>query len=324
MELTGYIEECSEFAAEWRDAGKDFVVAHTSGSTGAPKEIRLSKNDMAISARATNRFFGIGSGSLLHLPLSLSYIAGKMMIVRASEADCVLLAEKPSSSPLADYAGRDITLSAVVPSQIPGLLNGKGWRKIDNLIIGGAPLSAATERKLQELGVPAYATYGMTETCSHVALRRMGTDAYTAMPGIRFATDHRNCLRINAPQFSFRQLQTNDIVDLLSPQSFIWKGRYDNVINSGGIKIFPEQLEAKLQPYISHPFFIGGVPHPTWGTAVELIVELPDSKLTDTFELEQQLHDICRTHLTTVECPKSIKFTAALPRTANGKIRRNS
>lgn len=312
------------FMEQWCDR-RPYIIAHTSGSTGAPKEIKLLKSDMIMSARATNARFSICSHSHLHLALSPAYIAGKMMIVRALEAGCDLTYEAPSNHGLLSTDYGDIDLLAIVPSQCSQLLdNPIACKRLHNVIIGGAAISHATEQALLSAPWNSYATYGMTETCSHVALRRMGTDAYTAMPGIRFATDHRNCLRINAPQFSFRQLQTNDIVDLLSPQSFIWKGRYDNVINSGGIKIFPEQLEAKLQPYISHPFFIGGVPHPTWGTAVELIVELPDSKLTDTFELEQQLHDICRTHLTTVECPKSIKFTAALPRTANGKIRRNS
>lgn len=312
------------FMEQWCDR-RPYIIAHTSGSTGAPKEIKLLKSDMIMSARATNARFSISSHSHLHLTLSPAYIAGKMMIVRALEAGCDLTYEAPSNHGLLSTDYGDIDLLAIVPSQCSQLLdNPIACKRLHNVIIGGAAISHATEQALLSAPWNSYATYGMTETCSHVALRRMGTDAYTAMPGIRFATDHRNCLRINAPQFSFRQLQTNDIVDLLSPQSFIWKGRYDNVINSGGIKIFPEQLEAKLQPYISHPFFIGGVPHPTWGTAVELIVELPDSKAADPGELELQLQEICRTHLTTVECPKSIKFTAALPRTANGKIRRNS
>lgn len=312
------------FMEQWCDR-RPYIIAHTSGSTGAPKEIKLLKSDMIMSARATNARFSISSHSHLHLTLSPAYIAGKMMIVRALEAGCDLTYEAPSNHGLLSTDYGDIDLLAIVPSQCSQLLaNPIARKRLHKVIIGGAAISHATEQALLSAPWNSYATYGMTETCSHVALRRMGTDAYTAMPGIRFSTDHRNCLRINAPQFSFRQLQTNDIVDLLSPQSFIWKGRYDNVINSGGIKIFPEQLEAKLQPYISHPFFIGGVPHPTWGTAVELIVELPDSKAADPGELELQLQEICRTHLTTVECPKSIKFTATLPRTANGKIRRNS
>lgn len=312
-----------QFMAEWCDR-RPYIIAHTSGSTGTPKEIHLLKSDMVMSARATNARFNISSHSHLHLTLSPAYIAGKMMIVRALEAGCDLTYESPANHGLLSIDYGDIDLLAVVPSQCSQLLsNPVAIKRLRNVIIGGAPISHATEQALLSAPWNSFATYGMTETCSHVALRRMGTDAYTAMPGIRFSTDHRDCLRINAPRFSFRQLQTNDIVDLLSPQSFIWKGRYDNVINSGGIKIFPEQLEAKLQPYVGMPFFVGSAPHPVWGTAVELVVELPDSKLADTSELEQQLQDICRTRLTAVECPKSIKFTAALPRTENGKIRRN-
>lgn len=315
MELIGYIEECSAFASEWNDAGKDFVVAHTSGSTGTPKEIRLSKNDMVTSARATNRFFGIGSGSLLHLPLSPSYIAGKMMIVRASEADCVLMAEKPSSTPLADYAGRDITLSAVVPSQIPGLLNGKGWRKIDNLIIGGAPLSAATERKLQELGVPAYATYGMTETCSHVALRKLGSELFMALPGISFSLDERGCLVIDAPQFSFKRVVTNDLAELDGAEAFRWLGRYDNVINSGGIKIIPEVIEERIAPLMGEvPFYISSRESERWGREVVLIVEGETSPVSIA-QLKDQLGVIC---------PKEIICEPKFDRTSSSKIIRRS
>ena len=314
MELTGYIEECSAFASEWNDAGKDFVVAHTSGSTGTPKEIRLSKNDMATSARATNRFFGIDSGSLLHLPLSPSYIAGKMMIVRASVAGCELLAEKPSSSPLADYAGRDITLSAVVPSQIPGLLNGKGWRKIDNLIIGGAPLSAATERKLQELGVPAYATYGMTETCSHVALRKLGSELFRALPDISFSLDERGCLAIDAPQFSFKRVVTNDLAELDGAGAFRWLGRYDNVINSGGIKIIPEAIEERIAPLMGDaPFYISSRESERWGTEAVMIVEGETSPVS-----LAQLKDLLG-----VICPKEIICEPKFDRTSSSKIIRN-
>lgn len=312
-----------QFMAQWCDR-RPYIIAHTSGSTGTPKEIKLLKADMVMSARATNARFNINGHSHLHLILSPAYIAGKMMIVRALEAGCDLTYEVPSNHNLLSTDYGDIDLLAIVPSQCSQLLDNPVARKrLRNVIIGGAAISHATEQALLSAPWASYATYGMTETCSHVALRRMGTDAYTAMPGIRFSTDHRGCLRINAPQFSFRQLQTNDIADLLSPQSFIWRGRYDNVINSGGIKIFPEQLEAKLQPYIHLPFFVGSTAHPVWGTAVELVVELPDSEQANASELERQLKEVCHAHLSSVECPKAIKFMPTLPRTANGKIRRN-
>lgn len=135
MELSGFTAGCEDFLRQWND-GSDCICAHTSGSTGVPKKIHLSKSDMMKSAAATNRFFGIGCDSLLHLPLSTDYIAGKMMVVRGFVAGCAVMAERPSNHPLKDYAGRRISLSAVVPSQVPGLLDGSGWRFVDNLIVG--------------------------------------------------------------------------------------------------------------------------------------------------------------------------------------------
>ena len=118
MELIGYTGDCLSFLSQWNDDSKDYVMAHTSGSTGAPKEIRLMKADMRRSAQATNHFFGIDVDSLLHLPLSPDYIAGKMMIVRAHEAGCRLIVEKPCNAPLQHYSGPDIALSAIVPSPV--------------------------------------------------------------------------------------------------------------------------------------------------------------------------------------------------------------
>lgn len=311
--------EAQTFLNEWRNSA-NFVSAHTSGSTGAPKLIKLLKRDMEVSAQATNSFFGITSSSHLLLPLSPDYIAGKMMIVRAEIAGCHLTVETPSNSPFkSDYG--NIDLMAVVPSQCEALIeNPIALHRIRHLIIGGAALSPSLEAALMHTPWKVYATYGMTETCSHVALRRLGESRYTALPGITFSTDSRGCLVIHAPAYSFQQLITNDIVRLLNATEFEWLGRFDNVINSGGIKLYPEQLEQILLTHVDRPLLVRKTHHPRWGETPEVVVELSPSDSAES--LEAFINNICNEHLPKEARHAVIKTVAILPRTPNGKLRR--
>lgn len=312
--------EAATFIEEWLDSD-NFITARTSGSTGAPKEIRLLKSDMRSSAQATNDFFGIGPGSTLALPLSPVYIAGKMQIVRALEARCRLIAEVPSSRPLEglDTAPGTIDMIPVVPSQLEGLLDSPHLPRVRNVIIGGAPLSAATEGSVIKSGMQAWATYGMTETCSHVALRRLGDDTYAALPGISFSADPRGCLVIHSSRMSFGTLVTNDIVELVSPSAMRWLGRYDNVINSGGIKIHPEEVERIISPLLPPDarFYITSRPHPKWGQEVVMIAE---SSCT----LPPGILDSIREALPPRHAPKAIITVPELPRTPGGKLLRRN
>ncbi len=305
----------NKFLDEWNN-GHDYVVAHTSGSTGAPKEIRLLKSDMRRSAEATCRFFGITDKSLLVLPLSTDYIAGKMMVVRSIVSGANLIQEKPSSTPLtSDYGSVDLT--AVVPSQVNGLLKSKS--KIRQVIIGGGQITSEIEKKVVESQIHAYATYGMTETCSHVALRdiTMREEFFTALPGITFETDSRGCLVINVPDFSFKRIVTNDIVRILDSRRFIWIGRADNVINSGGIKLHPEEIERSLSPFITYPFYIAGRPSQQWGQEAVLYIEA-EAKDID----EDTLMKKARSVLNRYSVPKEVIYVKNFLRTESGKIKR--
>lgn len=316
--------ESLSFLAEWHNSS-DFITAHTSGSTGTPKEIRLLKRDMRLSAQATNRFFGIDSHSTLYCPLSGSYIAGKMMIVRAIEADCRLFMETPSNRPFHQWRTDcgSVTMACVVPSQIPAIME-EDYRIscIDNLIIGGAPLSPDLEEQLRAFRTNMFVTYGMTETCSHVALRQLGTPLYQALPGISFSTDARGCLVIEAPAFSFRKIVTNDVVEPHSISangvfhSFRWLGRADNAINSGGIKFHPEELERVLGPHIPVPFFIHSLPHPKWGEVVALTVEEGSGMAAE------ELQQLCAALLPRYARPHTVRILPRLPRTSSGKLLR--
>ena len=301
----------ADFMREW-DAPDEYVTAHTSGSTGTPKTIRLLKSDMRVSARATNTFFGIGAGSVLGLPLSVDYIAGKMMAVRAHEAGCRLV-ELPVSNEIT--VPESIDLLAVVPSQIPSLLLSGTADRVRHLLVGGAPLSAEAAGALTDCGVDAWLGYGMTETCSHVALRRIADDdnLYHAMPGISFSVDGNGCLTIESERFSWHRLVTRDVVELQSPQTFRWLGRADNVINSGGIKIHPESLEAEIRgalPWLPS-FYIVGEPDARWGSRPVMVAEGP----IDIALVKSVLRDR-RT------APARVVVVGTLPTTSNGKLLR--
>lgn len=305
----------NEFRAEWTARGS-YITAHTSGSTGKPKEIRLSKADMIVSARATNTFFGLDSGSTFVCPLSPDYIAGKMMAVRAWQAGTEPVFVTPSNTPeLYGHA----SLLAVVPSQVPHVLalTNSGALTVGNLLIGGAALSELLKADILSAGINAYESYGMTETCSHVALRRVGDATFHSMPGVRFDVDSRNCLCISHDGMSFGRLQTNDIVDLLSPDQFVWRGRFDNVINTGGIKVFPEELEAEISRLVSpvFPFYISSVPSEKWGNEIAVVAACSQGQLNELKDSLSQLMDHRR-------LPKHFFCVDALPQASNGKVKR--
>lgn len=307
------MEALNAFYREW-DSPEAYVRAHTSGSTGEPKPVLLLKEDMRVSARATNSFFGLGPGCVMALPLSLDYIAGKMMAVRARLAECRMLCMPVSNEVMPP---EPVDLLAVVPSQVSSLLRNGSYRLVRNLLIGGAALPQTTERALLEAGVEAFVGYGMTETCSHVALRRIGSDVYTAMPGISFGTDRRGCLVIMSDKFSWRRLVTNDVVSLEEHGAFRWLGRADNVINSGGIKIHPERLEAEISGLLPGlaPFYVAGEADSTWGQCAVVVMERGGEPL-DLCRLKDMLAD-------PRHCPRRVVYVESLPRTPGGtKIRR--
>ena len=283
--LNASTPEVAAFLDEWF-APSDFVWGHTSGSTGTPKPVRLLKRDMEASARLTNDFFDITCRSVMLLCLSPDYIAGKMMIVRALLSGADLLVVTPSS-----------------------------------LIIGGAPLSPGTEVELEKLPVDMYATYGMTETVSHVALRRIGDSLslYCALDGISFSIDERNCLIIHAPHFSVKEFVTNDVVELVDSRNFRWIGRYDHVINTGGIKVFPELIEKKIAGLFTRRFFVTSCDDLKWGESVALVIEGEALSL----EQEKILLEKIRAKVNKYEFPRKVLYVQKFKETSSGKVIRN-
>ncbi len=279
--LIGYSKKLSEevfrFFLDWFDE-KDHMMVTTSGSTGIPKAMKLKKQFMINSARATGNYFSIGKETKALLCLSNNFIAGKMMLVRALTLGWRIDVIEPTSTPL-ESIEEEYDFSAMVPLQLNSSIN--KLHKIKKLIVGGGFVSRELEEKIQDVPTAIYATYGMTETVTHIAVRKLNHNkeknreiqAYKTLQDVTINQDDRGCLVINAPSVTDEELVTNDIVKLLSETSFQWLGRYDNVINSGGVKLYPEQIEKKLSTIIQQRFFITSIPDAVLGQKLVLAIE---------------------------------------------------
>lgn len=296
------------FLLDWFD-NNAFIEMETSGTTGTPKTIRVAKQAMVESALATGDFFDLHSGDKALQCLPVKYVAGKMMLVRAMILGLDIEIVAPSSHPL-EGNEIDYDFVAMVPLQaqnsIPEL------KKVKKLIVGGAAMNKALERQLLKLPTKVYETYGMTETITHIAARKIGEKSFTVLPYVTISYDDRNCLVIHAPRISDDVVVTNDLVELVSENQFVFLGRIDNVINSGGIKLFPEQIESKLAHQIPSRFYITSIPDAELGEKVVLVVEGDERTFEDSvFEV-----------LDKYEKPKEIIFVKNFKETDTGKIKR--
>ncbi len=306
----------AKFIEKWLDFTEE-VTVKTSGSTGKPKKITRTKQQMVNSAKATGAYFKTGSGTKALLCIPADFIAGKMMVVRAMVLGWDLHVVQPAKDALVEY-DNDYDFVAMVPYQVSHSL--KALPKVKKIIIGGGVISATLESQLQEIDVEAFATYGMTETITHVAVRRINgfakSESYSALPDVKFSQDDRGCLLIHAPKISEEIVITNDLVTLKSATSFIWLGRWDNVINSGGIKIFPEKVEAKLSDAVVFPFIIASEKDETLGQRVILIYEGKESDVPDFKSAFENLEPY--------ERPKKVYRLSRFAYTETGKIKRGA
>lgn len=319
-----YEAEIGAFIFDWLD-GEDFLEVKTSGSTGAPKKIKVRKQFMANSAVATSRFLKLPAGTTALLCLPASYIAGKMMLVRAIVLGWNMDTPPPKSNPL-DLIFKRYDFCAMTPFQLDNSLN--RLHLIKKLIVGGGALSCQIQNLVQGIRTKVYETYGMTETVSHIAARRINgkkdkksPNPFKVLPNVSISVDDRNCLIIDAPYVSGETIVTNDIVELLTYKKFIWKGRIDNVINSGGIKIHPEEVEKKLEKIILRRFFIASLPDDSLGEKVVLFVEAEFSEET-LKHLSKEINSLKT--LRKYEIPKKIYFVEKFEETHSGKINRRN
>jgi O-succinylbenzoic acid--CoA ligase len=319
-EKKAFYSAVNDFITDWQ-SGRAEVEVQTSGSTGKPKRIKLSKTAMRASAEATGAYFNLPAQTSAFLCLPVSYIAGKMMLVRAIHLGWHLDLGLPKSNPL-DANTKQYDFSAMTPFQVSHSL--KDLHGIHKLIVGGGALSNLQIQAVQALKTQVFETYGMTETITHIAARPVNHTpqknvAFTALPQVSLSVDQRNCLQIDAPRISPNKIQTNDVVQLIDAHSFYWKGRYDRVINTGGVKVFPEVIERKLSNLIPERFFVAGLPHKDLGEQVVLVVETALSTLTEQ-DLYNRLNNM--KNLEKYELPKKILCVAKFTETHTGKVQR--
>ena len=320
-----------DFLSEWNNDG-DRVLVHTSGSTGKPKPMLVEKKRMLNSARITCDFLGLKPGDSALLCMSLDYIAGKMVVVRSIERHLHLISVSPCGHPLKDV-NEEITFAAMVPMQVYNTLQVSEERerlsRIKHLIIGGGAIDEALEQELKALpgDISIWSTYGMTETLSHIALRRInGAEAsewYQPFDSVKISQTDEGCLVIDAPQVCAEPLVTNDIVEI---ESYIYnkveklrfriKGRKDNVICSGGIKIQIEEVETLLKPYLEKPFMIAKKKDGKFGEIAVLLTE--DEEIQ---KVEATVRRLLSDHKYWI--PREFLHVEHLPLTETGKPKRS-
>lgn len=305
------------FLKEWFN-DSDFITAHSSGSTGEPKPIQLKKEWMRRSAEITRDFFHIPNGAIALLKLPISFIAGKMMVVRAIENNWHLITAIPNST--VDWESIEITFAAFTPMQVDSFLqeNKEKYQKIKTVIIGGGKTSDALWNVISTCSNSNYLTYGMTETCTHVAVQEVSSKNqngfFKALPGVRFSIDDRTCLAIEAKHLGDQIIRTNDLVELESEQTFVLVGRADRIINSGGRKIFPEKLEDLFQDQWNTPFYFCDRADDKLGSQLVLVIQEKEG-----LPLEKIQSDIERS-LAKYDRPKEICIKRQLKYTHTGKL----
>jgi o-succinylbenzoate---CoA ligase len=314
------LKELYSFLKEWLN-NSETIAVNTSGSTGTPKTIWIKKDAMVASAFRTINFFELKPAMTALLCLPVSFIAGKMMVVRALVAQMNLIAVAPSNNPLVEV-NFPIDFAAFTPMQMLNILNSKSNKTplLQKVIIGGGKTDSHLNKLLQNQPFEAYETYGMTETLSHIALRRINginqEIAFKPLDGVTINTDARGCLIIDAPEIHPELIITNDLAEIHPNNTFSITGRIDNVINSGGLKIIPEKIEEQIKHLIKEPFVISAITDKVLGQKTVLAIE---SNIQPCANLITIIKQAVHKH----EHPQCVYLLSEFPRTESGKVKRN-
>jgi len=324
IEIAGWQKSICNFILIWLD-NSDHIIVKTSGSTGAPKSIKLKKQYMLNSALKTGAFLGLKKNDSALLCLSADYIAGKMMVVRSMVLGLDLMMLEPSGNPLKNM-DKKLDFVAMVPMQVFQVFQEddgtEKLNRIKNLIIGGAPVPIYLKEKIKSLTNNTFSTYGMTETITHIAMERLNGKKADGklypLPGIKISTDDQKRLIIYAPDISDRVVKTNDLAEISEDGSFKILGRFDNMIITGGINIIPETVEKKIEKFIDQRYIISAIYDEKLGEKLILIIEgdewLPEKIKALQQEMAENLHPY--------ENPRQIFFISKFPETASQKIDR--
>lgn len=308
-----YEKVAGNFLLDWLDS-KDYVVVSTSGTTGLPKMIKLAKKSMVNSAIMTGDFFKLQPGDKALHCLPSRYISGKMMLVRAMILGLELDMVAPTLHPAYDDQ-KHYDFSAMIPLQLKNSL--KRLENIKTLIVGGASVSKSLVENLQDIKTNVYETFGMTETISHIAVKKLNhnpsnVSGFEILPNIMISKNNENCLVVDAPKLCPETIVTNDLINLINEKRFEIIGRYDNMINSGGVKVYPELIELKLQDLIEHRFFIASETDNDFGQKVIMVVENENTDFNKDVFSQLQKHEI----------PKAIYSIPKFFETETGKLQR--
>ncbi|MCS3871378.1 O-succinylbenzoic acid--CoA ligase [Chryseobacterium ginsenosidimutans] len=317
---TEFEKKIKQFVEEWF-SDSTMVKVQTSGSTGVPKIFDIEKNKMINSAEMTCDFLGLKENDTALICLPVEYISGKMMVVRSIIRKLKLIIVDPALKPL-ENINDEVDFCAMTPLQVENSLD--ELYLIKNLIIGGAAVSESLKAKIAQVlkfsdsQTKIYETYGMSETLSHIGLKQIlpqAEDYFTVFENVSISIDERGCLKIFAPNLNSEILQTNDLVEIKNENQFKFLGRIDHVINSGGAKIFPEQLEALVKKEIPNEVVFLGIDDESLGQKVVVIIEGEKSEEVinkiSKISFEKNFHK-----------PKDVIFVEKIPRTPNGKVNR--
>lgn len=327
--LTPFEAHTFSFICDWLLGKNEFEIT-TSGSTGAPKRIHITRDQMIASASLTVEVLGLRDSDTCLICIDTQYIGGRMMVVRAFTKGLRILAVDPCANPLEKIPSDQwVNFAAFVPYQVENILESKHPHlldRVEKIIVGGAPLRSQAIDKLEEYKCKVWATYGMTETISHVALKPLNgavkQNYFEALPGVTVRLDDRDCLVIDVPYLP-EPIITNDIAEIISNNQFEWKGRVDNIINTGGIKINPEKIETAIHDYmgsagLTFRFFVHGMPDHQLGSRVVLVIEAT----TIAEDFLKSLRSFLATTLSNYEIPKAALLVSRFSETPNGKINR--
>ncbi|RPD47689.1 acyl-CoA synthetase [Hymenobacter sediminis] len=331
-DLNGYEARVLDFCRQWLNGAQEFTL-HTSGSTGTPQSVTMTRQQLEASARRTGDYFDLGPGERMLVCLNCEYVGGIMMLVRAFERRMHLTIVEPQADPFALVpAEADFDFTSFVPLQLRAILaagHAPRLNRMKAILVGGAAVEKGLERDIQQLTVPVYLTYGMTETASHIALRRLNgpnpTPTYRVLPGIEVGQDERGCLTIQADVTRNELITTNDRVNLLDAHTFEWLGRADFVINSGGVKVQAEKVEqvlemALMELGLTTRAFVAGRADERLGEQVSAFLEGPALPAAQ----QQQLQALLGQRLGKYEIPRELVFVPQFSTTASGKLDRRA
>ena len=316
-----YINTIKSVYKKWLD-NNNYISIFTSGSTGKPKEIKLEKSRIYASAKISLAYFKLKKGNKVLLVLPAQKVGGLMLIIRSIIGQLDLCYKKPSLNPFKSELTCDFEFCSLTPAQLAAAWESKNsrreTRKINRILLGGSGIPKGLENEIEKEENVYFHSYGMTETISHVAIRILNGDKKTgyfkALEGVTFESNEDNQLIINAPKILSNPLLTNDVAELIDAKKMIFKGRVDNVVNSGGIKLIVEEIENRLSGIFSNEFYLCGIPDEILGEKLVLVIK--GSLKKDESNVLDNKFDFLQKY----EVPKVVYLVQDFNYTKNGKL----